>query len=489
MRATRYLRNVWAESLLALVALAFAVCGVPWSDASARPTALADHQQILRVSLNDTGSQAGLALLDPARSGAGSGASQALSLIFSGLMTYDDHLRPVPALAEQVTVSPDALTYTFHLRRGARFTDGTPITSTDAAYSIARLVMGDQSGAGAFFSALAGYDAATELQQAYPDATIARLLTTGPLRSALQTPDPQTLIIHLSRPDGALLSKLAAPFSGVVERTFDAVLGVSQNPDVGAMSLPGYHSAPGRTLTLLYLDTLQPPLNDPRARAALILALNRVALAHQALSPASATATLIPPGTPGYTATVTGAIAGVALTGDPPEARALWLAYVHDHCGGAASSCPPVLLCDNGPYCSGDTPLTAALIAMWQAALPGVRVVTLNWVGFLGVPPNARFASIMLGRWTEDFPDPQDSVSALMGCAPWPANPPGLALATAAEASPTIGVRFTEYQLAQASLLNEANVAPLTQGSFAWLARPGVAGFPSNPLPWMTPDQ
>ena len=43
--------------------------------------------------------------------------------------------RSVPALAKSWKTSPDGLTWTFHLRRGARFSDGRPITSADVLFS------------------------------------------------------------------------------------------------------------------------------------------------------------------------------------------------------------------------------------------------------------------------------------------------------------------------------------------------------------------
>jgi peptide/nickel transport system substrate-binding protein len=43
-----------------------------------------------------------------------------------------------PALAESWEVSADALTYTFHLRQGVKFSDGTPMTAADVKYSFER---------------------------------------------------------------------------------------------------------------------------------------------------------------------------------------------------------------------------------------------------------------------------------------------------------------------------------------------------------------
>ncbi|MBW2056566.1 MAG: ABC transporter substrate-binding protein [Deltaproteobacteria bacterium] len=53
-----------------------------------------------------------------------------------------------PGLAESVDVSDDGLVYTFHLRRGVKFHDGTPMTAEDVKFSIDRLYQHPRS----FFS-------------------------------------------------------------------------------------------------------------------------------------------------------------------------------------------------------------------------------------------------------------------------------------------------------------------------------------------------
>src|SRR5688500_2377911 len=55
--------------------------------------------------------------------------------LFTGLTRLDDDLQPVPALAETIDVSEDGLTYTFTLRRVARFADGRDISADDVAFS------------------------------------------------------------------------------------------------------------------------------------------------------------------------------------------------------------------------------------------------------------------------------------------------------------------------------------------------------------------
>src|SRR4051812_18737716 len=52
-------------------------------------------------------------------------------LMFGALVRVNDKIEAVPDLAEKIDVSPDAKTYTFHLKKGITFTDGKPLTSSD----------------------------------------------------------------------------------------------------------------------------------------------------------------------------------------------------------------------------------------------------------------------------------------------------------------------------------------------------------------------
>src|SRR4029453_11372524 len=62
--------------------------------------------------------------LDPAQSTAFPPAG-AVGYVFDGLVRFTPDARVEPALAERWEVSPNGLTYTFHLRRGVTFHDGT----------------------------------------------------------------------------------------------------------------------------------------------------------------------------------------------------------------------------------------------------------------------------------------------------------------------------------------------------------------------------
>jgi len=98
--------------------------------------------------------------------------------------------RPVPDLAESWMISADGLTYTFKLRQGVRFHDGSPMTSRDVKASYDKIIFP----AGGVISARKGTYQAVE---------------------ALEAPDPQTVRFRLKWPEGSFLVNLASPFSWI----------------------------------------------------------------------------------------------------------------------------------------------------------------------------------------------------------------------------------------------------------------------------------
>ena len=215
---SRLHRRSWhGVILLATLAMALlAGCSTPqwpWLQTH-NPAPLPDAQQILYVSL-----RAGVneAELDPSRlRDVRSDMAHITPLLYSTLFTFDARLRPVAALATSYSVNTDGLRYTFHLRPDARFADGTPITAQDVAFSLQRLLAPcDGSAYGFVYFGIQGALAYATTQTCNPPK-----LTLPPLIGhALLTPDPQTLVITLAQPDGALLAKLAEPYSGVVEQS------------------------------------------------------------------------------------------------------------------------------------------------------------------------------------------------------------------------------------------------------------------------------
>jgi peptide/nickel transport system substrate-binding protein len=106
--------------------------------------------------------------------------------IYDGLLQYAPGMRQreiIADLATSWTVSPDNTTYTFQLRQGVVFHDGTPFNSSAVAPSIAR-------------------DAAVDGGPAYMAQAVASVTATG----------PYTVVIKLSQPNTAFLDYLASPY-------------------------------------------------------------------------------------------------------------------------------------------------------------------------------------------------------------------------------------------------------------------------------------
>ena len=126
--------------------------------------------------------------------------------LFSRLMDYTPGTTElVPSLAESFQVAPDGLTYTFKLRKGAKFTNGREIVADDVKYSIERAVDPKTQGPGAgFFGAIKGFD----------DVTGGKTTTL----EGIEAPDASTVVFHLSRPDATFLHVLAVNFASVVPK-------------------------------------------------------------------------------------------------------------------------------------------------------------------------------------------------------------------------------------------------------------------------------
>jgi oligopeptide transport system substrate-binding protein len=67
-------------------------------------------------------------------------ASPFLINLFEGLVTYDKDNNVIPALAESWTISSDGTVYTFKLRRGLKWSDGSPLNAKDFIYSYFRIL-------------------------------------------------------------------------------------------------------------------------------------------------------------------------------------------------------------------------------------------------------------------------------------------------------------------------------------------------------------
>jgi peptide/nickel transport system substrate-binding protein len=93
---------------------------------------------------------------------------EVLENVFDTLVEPDANLEMRPALAESWTVSPDQLTWKFHLRKGVTFHDGSPFTSDDVVYSYRRII-DEKLGNADKFSAV------TDVSAAGPDTVVIRV--------------------------------------------------------------------------------------------------------------------------------------------------------------------------------------------------------------------------------------------------------------------------------------------------------------------------
>jgi len=132
---------------------------------------------------------------------AGFAAAFISTKVFEGLMEYDRSGKPVPQLATSWSASPDGLAVTFHLRDGVKWHDGTDFTSDDVKFSV-------------------------EVWKRYHSR--GRLIYANVTEIA--TPDPLTVVLHLSQPAPAMMSSLNAFTSPVLSRHAYAGTDVPTSP-------------------------------------------------------------------------------------------------------------------------------------------------------------------------------------------------------------------------------------------------------------------
>lgn len=109
--------------------------------------------------------------------------------IYSNLVTFDKNLKIVPDLAESWTVTPDGLVWTFKLRKGVKFHDGTAFNAAAVKHHITRI-----------------QDKAT----GSPNKNLWDHII------AVETPDENTIVLKTKTPFGAMLNYLAHGSGGIV---------------------------------------------------------------------------------------------------------------------------------------------------------------------------------------------------------------------------------------------------------------------------------
>lgn len=169
---------------------------------SSQPPAQFAAGQVLRlVAPND------VFTLDPAKIHQPTVDFSLVRNVFGGLYKFRDDGVEVPDLARSMPdISPDGLTWTFHLRTDARFSNGSPVKADDVVYSLNRVasLAEDDYQAATLLSVVVGY---ADLQ--------AR--RTSQL-SGLTATDDHTVVARLTQPSGYWLVDLGLAFTVVIDK-------------------------------------------------------------------------------------------------------------------------------------------------------------------------------------------------------------------------------------------------------------------------------
>lgn len=475
--------------------------------------------------------------LDPALATAAV-EQRVVSALFEGLVRLDGRSGdPLPGMAESWDVSGDGLTWTFRVRAGSRWTDGTPVTAGDFAWSLRRVLHPDTGSAAA--EPLWCVRGARHLSAARSRGEDPEAVPVG-----ISAPDARTLVLELDYPVPVLPRILALPALApvnraclerwgsawvqagkvvtngpfrLVERRLRDVMRLArwdgywgrdevalETVDVLAASgsttqlnlyldgqvdwvirppaalgdalhaRPDCHRGPQAGVTFLRFNVTQPQLADPRVRRALLLAIDRDALAAAVLRAGERPArSFVPDVFPDYRP------AGLP-DGDAATARAL-LAQA----GFAAGAGFPVLELLY-PQGDGTRDLCAALAARWHDVL-GIRVrpAPQTWRVVRDTQQALRY-DIAWSSWIADWLDPLPFLGVFRSAnvednrTGWSSPAYDGLLDEAARAAPA--ERAELLARAEALLLQDLPVAPLHERTNVNLVAPHVRGFFDNAL-------
>lgn len=458
--------------------------------------------------------------------------------LFEGLVAEDGGGRLVPGLAERWDVSPDGRTWTFHLREGARWSNGEPLDAVQVLASLRRAF------APATAAPFAGHLDAIE------NAGAVQRGERPPEQLGVSAPDARTVVFHLTRSadlprlltlpiaypvylpalaehgaqhtrPGKLVSNGAyrlaawlpqatvtlernphfrepAPIprvrfhvtedAGSELRRFEAG-GLHLTETVPPQPLPQLRQRFGGQLRIspylgsfwLGFNLTRPPFKDqPALREALSLAVDRDILTRHVTGLGEQPAFgLVPPGTADYAPPLP-AVARATQAQREARARALYA-----QAGYSKENPLQVELRYNT-----STPhrrLALAVAAMWREVL-GARVTLRNeeWKVFVGTRRQRVVTQVFRGGWIADVDDARNFLDNFRAgnASNWTgyADPRFDALLDAADAAPTLAARQQHLREAEARLLDAHAILPLYFYTSKHLVRPEVRGFEANAL-------
>ena len=222
------MKNIAAVAMAGCMAASLAACGGSASSAASTETSTAASTEAA-TGEESTGTASGFTVqygpnpetLDPALNSSIDGANTLIT-VFEPLLLIDENNEVIPGQAESYTVSDDGLVWTFTMRDGLKWSDGSDLTAKDFEYSFKRLAAPDTAApyAETVVGMIDGYEDAV----GNPDAD--GNMTTEPDFDALNvvaSEDGKTLTVTLSYPC-AYFDKLAAfaAMSPVQQATVEA---------------------------------------------------------------------------------------------------------------------------------------------------------------------------------------------------------------------------------------------------------------------------
>jgi oligopeptide transport system substrate-binding protein len=438
--------------LLSTLLIILAACG---GASTATPTingtpTLASSQVLTfpNVGTRDIG------VLDPAL-GPDSNSAIAVGMVYTGLVKFDKNLNVMPDQATWV-ISPDNKVYTFNLKQGITFSDGTPVTAQSYVYTLTRALLPDVKSpiASFFLGPIAGSDGVSNgktrtltgvkaidkntlqitLKQpaayflqimansiAYPlNQTIINQygqtdwvnhaagngIGTGPFMvkewdhntKMVLVPNPQWYgaKTKLTEVDMLFVNDQSTAFKAYQAGQYNFVWNIGPQDLTDAKSMPGYTSESLLQTDLLFFSNKMAPFNNVAVRQAFAYAIDKETLATAIFKGSAVPApTIIPPGMPGYQPNYQG------LAYDKSKAlAALQNAYPD------VSKVPPITF--SFPNSQVSQSEASALQQMWQTAL-GIQVKLLS-VELNAYNTETANHQVQFGftQWSADFPDPYD---------------------------------------------------------------------------------
>jgi oligopeptide transport system substrate-binding protein len=384
--------------------------------------------------------------------------------LFDGLVQFDAHLKPIPALAEFWEASQDGHTWTFTLRKGVTFHHGREVTADDVVYSFTRLlglnrpvtateVFRHIQGAPEFMQGktnsveglkaldrytlqivleepLAPFLAALGLSNTVvvPQEEVERLgdhfgrapVGTGPFKFVRWEPNQEIVLAandeyYEGRPFlDAIIFKIVVGgnregrFAEFLQGNLEEMVIPSEKTDE-VLTDPKYRQYQRirkPTLSLLYtgFNTRVKPFDDKRVRQAFNYAVNKEAIARALPRIGGLPATgALPPGMPGHDPDLQG------YTYDPTKAKQLLAEAGYPDGAGF----PVVQL-----WASAKTAIAKAELAAYQGYLAdlGVKVdihFAPDWPTYRAMLEHGKCPMFRL-VWYADIPDPDNVLSPLL---------------------------------------------------------------------------